>query len=417
MIRLLSILLVVCCVAGVSVGADDWPQFRGPNGQGHAVAKGLPASWGTATGGDNVAWKKAILGSGWSSPVIAGGKIYLTAAVPKGGGYDLTLHIVDAAKGALVKSIVVVNEPAKSARIHGKNSRASATPMIVGDRIYVHFGHMGTACLDLDGKVKWKQRIEYKPVHGNGGSPLVVGDKVIFSCDGAKDPFIIALHRDTGKIAWRTARTTTPKKKFSFGTPLAIKVNGKTQVISQGSGAVWAYDPDTGKEIWRARYGEGYSVVPRPVYGPKIDGGLLFVSSGFDRAGMHAIRPTGKGDVTGTHIAWSLTRGAPHTPSPLLVGEELYLFTDGGIASCVDAKTGDVHWKERVGKAFSASPILADGRIYIIDERGQAIVLKPGKVFEKPTVTDMKEKSFATFAAVDEALFVRTESHLYRIQK
>lgn len=414
-----TVIVIVVLLSGSLTHADDWLQFRGTDGQGHATAKNLPGTWavGAEANTGNVTWKKAIPGKGWSSPVIKDGKIYLTAALPMGNGNSLRLLIIDAVKGSLLNSIGVFDEAGSSPRIHSKNSHASSTPMIVGDRIYVHFGHMGTACLDLKGNVKWKNQIDYKPVHGNGGSPLIVGDKIIFSCDGAKDPFIIALNRDTGKEVWRTARTATVKKKFSFGTPLAIEVDGKTQVISQGSGAVVAYNPDNGKVIWQARYGEGYSVVPRPVYGANIDGGLLFVCSGFDRATLLAIRPTGKGDVTDTHVVWTLTRGVPHTPSPLLVGNELYLFADGGVATCVDAKSGDVHWKERVGKAFSASPIVADGRIYIIDERGTAVVLKPGKTFEKPTSIDMKEKAFATFAAVDEALFIRTEEHLYRIEK
>ncbi len=418
MIRSLTISVFIPVFLAAGVLGDDWPQFRGPSGQGHATVQGLPTTWGTSADDDHVTWKQPLPGKGWSSPVIANGKVYLTAAVPKSGGtYDLVLQIVDAKGGKLVKQVKLFEQGKGAPRGHSKNSYASATPVIQEDRIYVHFGHMGTACLDLAGNTKWRTTINYRPVHGNGGSPVVVGDKLIFSCDGARDPFIIALNTVDGKQAWRTARTTKPKKTFSFGTPLAIKVNGKTQVISQGSGGVVAYDPDNGKAIWTVRYGEGYSVVPRPVYAPDIDGGLLFVCSGFDRPVLYAIRPTGKGDITDTHVAWTLTRGVPHTPSPLLIGDALYLFADGGVASCVNAKTGDVHWRERVGRSYSASPIYADGKIYMINEQGEALVLKPGKTFVDPTKFDMKERAFATFAAVDDALFVRTEQHLYRIAK
>ena len=205
----------------------------------------------------------------------------------------------------------------------------------------------------------------------------------------------------------------TVKKTFSFCTPLVITVAGQTQVILPGSGAVVAYDPKDGREIWRARYGEGYSVVPRPVFSH----GLLFLSSGFDKPSMLAIRPDGQGDVTDTHIAWRIDKGSPNTPSALVVGDELYFISDAGIMTCADAKTGTVHWQERLGGGFSASPVFAAGRIYTQNEEGVGTVIKPGTNFVVLAKNDLKERSLASYALDENALYIRTAGHLYRVQE
>jgi outer membrane protein assembly factor BamB len=241
----------------------------------------------------------------------------------------------------------------------------------------------------------------------------VVGDALIFAADAASNPFIVALDKRDGALLWRKQRQTDASRKFTFSTPLPIFVNGSTQVISQASGAVIAYDPRDGREIWRARYGQGYSVVPRPVFGH----GLLFVPTGFDRANLLAIRPDGQGDVTDTHIVWSTSKSAPLTPSPLVIGDELYYIADAGVMSCVDAKTGSVHWQERIGGNFSASPICGEGKIYVQNEEGVATVLKASKTFEVLAKNELKERTLASWAVDDGALFIRTEKHLYRIQE
>jgi outer membrane protein assembly factor BamB len=236
------------------------------------------------------------------------GRLYLTTAVKPEDDSTLRLRALclDAATGQVLWERTLFEPDAgKAPRGHNKNSQASPTPLLEDDRLYVHFGHLGTACLDLDGKVLWSNRdIHYPPVHGNGGSPVIAGDVLVFSCDGASKPFVIAMDKRSGQERWRTPRATKVQKTFSFSTPLVITVNGAQQIISPGSGAVCAYDPKTGKELWRARYGEGYSVVPRPVFGH----GLVFVSSGFDRPVVMAIRPDGAGDVTDTHVAWRHTK-------------------------------------------------------------------------------------------------------------
>ena len=279
--------------------------------------------------------------------------------------------------------------------------------------MYVHFGPHGTACLDRRGKVVWRNdTLPYPPVHGGGGSAIIVEDALVFSCDGASDPFLVALNKHDGKVLWKVPRATQAKKQFSFATPLAITIKGRTQIISPGSGVVCAYAPEDGRELWRVRYGEGYSVIPRPVFAH----GLIFVSSGFDAPKVFAIRPDGTGDVTDTHIAWTTTKGAPNTPSMLVVGDELYMVSDAGVATCLDARTGQVHWNERVSGPCSASPIHAGGRIYIQDEEGVGTVIKAGKQFEKLATNPLGERTLASYAVGPGALFIRGEKHLFCIR-
>jgi outer membrane protein assembly factor BamB len=389
--------------------AQDWPEFRGPDGQGHSTAKNLPIEWSSTK---HVAWRTPLPGAGWSSPVLHAGHLYLTAAIPAGasGNQSLRALSLDAATGKIIWDQEVFAAPVS--RSHSKNSQASPTPIVRAGRIYVHFGHQGTACLDLAGKVLWRNdSLKYSPVHGNGGSPLLVDDLLVFSCDGASAPFVVALNAATGNVRWKTPRETLASRKFSFSTPLLAIVGNQQQIISPGSGAVSSYGLD-GRERWRVRYGEGYSVIPRPVFGH----GLLFIATGYDRPTLMAVRPGGTGDVTASHVAWTLTKGAPNTPSPLLVGDELYLVADSGVASCVDAKIGTIHWQERVCSNTSASPIFADGKIYIQDEQGLGVVLKPGKTFAKLAANSIGERTLASYAATDGALFIRGDKHLYRIQ-
>jgi outer membrane protein assembly factor BamB len=261
--------------------------------------------------------------------------------------------------------------------------------------------------------VVWRTtELKYPPVHGSGGSPILVDDLLIFSCDGSSDPFLVALDKKTGRVRWKTPRSLDAKKKFSFSTPLLIRVNGRPQVISQSSGAVYAYDPADGRELWRSRYDEGFSVVPRPVFAH----GLLFISSSFESPVTMAIRPDGTNDVTDTHVVWRLARAAPSTPSLLVVGDELYTVSDGGIASCLDARTGRVHWQERVGGDYSASPLFAEGRIYLQNENGIGVVLKPGTNFEVLARNDVGERTLASYAVTDGAFFIRGEKHLFRVE-
>jgi outer membrane protein assembly factor BamB len=410
---ILPLALAGAVLAGTPLHAEDWPEFRGPTAQGVSQTDNLPTQWSATK---NVAWKRQIPGLGWSSPVIAAGKIYLTTAAPVDNSKDLSLRVLclDAGDGKVLWNVEVFRpDNKKSPQIHSKNSHASPTPIVTPDRLYVHFGHEGTACLDLTGKVLWRYRDPYPPVHGAGGSPVLVDGFLVFSTDGLRERVVVALKADTGKVAWKTPRPGKPVKHFSFSTPLVIEVNGKKQIVSPSSDVVCAYDPATGKEIWHANYA-GYSVIPRPVFGH----GLVYVVTGYDAPGMIAVRPDGTGDVTDTHVKWSLTNNAPHTPSVLLAGDELYMVSDRGIASCLDAKTGEVHWSKRLpGKGYSASPILAGGKVYFLSEDGVGTVIKAGKAFEQVANNPLGEKTLASYAVADGALFIRSARHLWKIGK
>lgn len=407
--RSVAIALLICS----SVDAEEWPQFRGPSSNGVSDAKNVPSEWNAT---DHVKWKAPIPGSGWSSPVLSQGKLYLTTAVKeKDEAVSLRVVCVDAADGNIVWDVEVLRPtPEAVKQIHFKNSLASPTPVLSGDRLFVHFGHMGTAALDLKGNVVWRQTsLVFDPRHGNGGSPVLVDDLLVFNCDAFTDPFVVALDRATGEVRWRTPRFPTTHQQFSFSTPTVIDVGGQPQIISPGSGLVGAYDPRDGREIWRVHYDKGFSVVPRPVYAH----GLLFVATGYGKAKLLAIDPVhATGDATADHVAWTHEKGVPFTPSVLVVGDELYFVSDAGVASCLDARTHKVHWTKRLGGDFSASPIFADGRIYFLNENGVTTVIQAGTEYESIAKNALEERTLASPVPADDALYLRSESHLWRIE-
>jgi outer membrane protein assembly factor BamB len=403
---------VLALALALTLNAADWFQFRGPNGDGHSDAK-LVTEWDAKK---NVAWRKEIPGLGWSSPAVAKGKIYLSTAVSQGEGVSLRALCLDAKTGATVWDKEVFKQGADAPKIHKKNSHASPTAVIEGDNVYFHFGHAGTACLKAkDGSKVWAtQELKYKPQHGNGGSPIIADKLLVFSIDGTDVQMVAALDKASGKVAWKTPRENkTGASPFSFSTPILIEVGGQKQVVSAGSGCVMSLDPKNGKEIWRVSYGAGYSVVPKPVFA----NGLVYVCSGYNTPNVLAIKPDGKGDVTNTHVAFKVTKNAPHNPSPLVVGDSLYLISDGGVLSCLDAMKGTERWNERVGKAYSASPLYAGGLIYLLDETGNATVFKPGDSYEEVATNKLNERALASYGVDGNALLLRTEKALYRIEK
>jgi outer membrane protein assembly factor BamB len=279
-----------------------------------------------------------------------------------------------------------------------------------GDRVYVHFGAEGTAALSLSGEVLWRTRLPYKSQHGGGGSPALFRDLLIINCDASGDEaFVAALDTRTGKIKWRTNRRSPAEQAYS--TPLVIRVGDQDQVVSVGAFRAAAYDPATGAEIWRVSYGDGFSNVPRPIYGA----GLVFIATGFQQASLLAVRPDGRGDVTSTHVAWTARRAAPHTPSPVLAGNELYMVSDAGIASCLDATTGALHWQQRLGGNFSASPLYANDRLYFLSEEGVTTVVSPSTTFRQLARNELDGATLASMAVADRSIFVRSATHLYRL--
>jgi outer membrane protein assembly factor BamB len=389
--------------------AEEWPEFRGPTGQGHSAEHDIPIDWSESR---NVLWKTQLTGAGWSSPVVAGGKVWLTAAVKDRIGGSLHALAYDVATGRELVNTEVFRVRSVDP-LNPKNTRASPTPILDGDRVYVHFGADGTAALTTNGEIVWKTKFDYDSQHGDGGSPALYGDLLILNCDGDDVAFVVAIEKHTGKIRWRTARRQPSAQAYS--TPLVIRVGDRDEVISVGAYRAAAYDPATGREIWRVsypvRFPDGFSNIMRPVYGA----GLLFISGGFNIPSFIAVRPDGTGDVTRTHVAWTLMRGAPLTPSPLVVDGDLYLVNDSGIALCMDARTGETHWQRRLSGNYSASPVYADGRIYFLSEEGTATVIEPGHEFRELASNRLDGYTLASIAVSNGSIFIRSDTHLYRI--
>jgi outer membrane protein assembly factor BamB len=450
----LLVSLALCGAAPTTIsmpgGEFFWPQFRGPGGEGHVTQTGLPLEWTDAEGTTkNVAWKSPIPGLGWSCPVINGDQVWLTSAVefpkppkpveppapetsapaatpapsdaaaaapapppnPKPEVYapiSLRALCYDRESGKLMRDVEVfhIENPG---RIHKKNSHASPTPVLEGDKLYLHFGRHGTACITTAGEIVWKtQELVYEHRHGPGGSPVIFNDLLLISCDGTDVQYVVGLEKATGKIRWKSPR----EGRMAYTTPLLVDVDGKTQMISSGGDAVIGYEPATGKELWRCTY-DGYSLVPRPVIGH----GMVYICTGYDNPGLIAVRLGGSGDVTETHLAWEIKKAyAPRNASPILVGDELYIVSDNGIATCVDAKTGETVWQERLGGNFSASPVFVDGRIYLLDEDGKTHVIKPGKEFEKLAENVIDARTLASLSVAGKAFYLRTDTSLYRLE-
>jgi outer membrane protein assembly factor BamB len=417
-----------------AIPAAEWPQFRGPGGQGHATAVGLPDAWSES---ENVVWKTPLAGRGWSSPVIADNEIWLTTAVETpiseaekaerlkdntgnqpltvSGKLSLRAVCVDRRSGRILHDVELLTEP-RPQPTHAMNSFASPTPVLDRGRLYCHFGTHGTACLDTaTQEVAWTNReLVLNHENGAGSSPVLVGERLVFHCDGSDVQYIVGLDTRTGRVAWKADRSgqmnDNPQLKKAYGTPLVVELEGRPLLLSPASDWLYAYDPATGRELWKLSYGVlGFSIVPRPVAGH----GLLFMSTSFMQPQLLAIKLDAS---SGPSIAWRYTRQMPNVCSPLLVGDELYLVSDKGIATCLDAHTGKLHWTERLPGNYAASPILADGKIYIASREGQTTILAPGQTFRRVGSGQLAGSILASPAAVASALYIRTDKALYRIE-
>lgn len=400
------------------LGADPvndpspWPQFRGPGGQGQ-VDTAIPVAWSEQK---NVLWKTPLPGKSGSSPVIAGGKAWVTSSVPVAGrGLSLRVLGVDLRSGAIAHDVELF-ATAKPPVLHARNTPASPTPAVVGNMVVASFGSDGVGCVDVaTGKVMWRNetlKVEYES--GPGSSLVPYKGRVILPCDGADAQFVVALDAATGKIAWRTERTVAakrpPNERRAFSTPLVITVGKQDQVVIPGAQCVYSYDPETGKELWRVAY-TGFSNVPRPVFA----NGLVYVSSGFFNHEMMAIRPDGLGDVTTTHVAWRYKKGLPNVPSPVFAEGLLFMVADTGIATCLDAKTGELKWSERLPGSYTASPLVRGLTVYAFADDGKAVLFKAADAFEEVGRNTLDGRLQATPAAVDGSLIVRTDAALYRL--
>jgi outer membrane protein assembly factor BamB len=399
----------------------EWPQFRGPEGTGLSTGKGFPISWSETS---NVRWKTKLHGRAWSSPVVLGNQVWVTTASDK--GHELSAIALDRESGAVIHDLKLF-QVEKPQYAHPFNSYASPTPVIEPGRVYVTFGSPGTAAIDTKtGKLLWERRdFECNHFRGAGSSPILFGDLLLMHFDGSDHQFVVALDKKTGKTVWRTERSIDFKDlkpdgkpeadgdyRKAFATPHVITVAGKPVMISIGSKATYAYDPKTGKELWRVEERSNHSGSTRPLFGH----GLVFAPSGFATGQLLAIRPDGSGDVSESHVAWRLTKGVPKKPSLLLLGDLIFMISDNGIASAVEAKTGELVWTHRLEGNYSASPVAAEGRVYFFSEDGNATVIEAGREFKQLAQSTLPDGFMASPALAGKALFLRTRTHLYRIE-
>lgn len=400
-----------------------WPEFRGPAGDGHApAAKGLPTTWSET---ENIAWKTEIPHLGWSTPVSMNGSIWLTTATPEGNDF-FALH-VDERTGKVLfnQKIFHCDKPEPL----GNNMNCYATPSaaLEKDRVYVHFGSYGTACLDSHtGKVIWQRDdMPCRHYRGPSSSPVLFGDTVILTFDGADLQYLIALDKATGKTRWKTNRTVpwndedVPGQMARDGdlrkahsTPLIVKSGDSFLMLSSGAKASYAYDPKDGRELWQVRY-SGWSGAPVPV----VRDGLAYVITGFGKTELWAVRINGSGNVTDSHVAWKYENQVAKTASPILVNDLLYMISDEGIVTCVAADSGKQVWRERIGGKYAASPVFADGHLFFCSQEGKTTVLKPGSTFQPVSTNSLSAGFMASPAVLDDALLLRTKTHLYRVTK
>lgn len=431
---ILAVLLAT--FTGVAFAGDRFPEWRGVNGQGHAAAKNLPSQWSDSK---NVGWKVEIPGRGWSTPVIENGQVWLTTAVdvkaskaeearrrklstnsqPLRISSSVSCRVIgiDLNSGKVLRNVEVLSEKDPQ-YIHVQNTYATPTPVIENGRLYCHYGPSGTACYDIKAnKVLWTNRtLRVKHENGPGSSPILWRDLLIIHCDGIDKQYITALSKKTGKQVWKTMRSgklkENPQLKKSYATSLIVDVGGKPVLISPAADWLYGYEPATGKELWKISYGTlGFSNAGRPIAGD----GMVYTCTGYMRSQMLAIK-LGEEGATKPTVAWTFKRQVPNVSSPLLIGDEIYFASDNGVASCIDARTGKTHWTQRIGKKFWASPLYADGKIHFFSIDGITTVIKPGKEYQQLAKNKLEGEIFASAAAVDGALIVRTDKAVYCIR-
>ena len=431
---LLSALLTYSAVAD----SKSWPQWRGPDASGHGYPGTYPTKWSAE---ENLAWMAKIPGRGHSSAVHENGHIWITTAIETPASEEekeerlkeneglstvtvlseVSLRAVklDPKTGGILKNIEVIQKK-QPQWVHHLNSYASPSPVIGGNRLYLHFGAYGNACIDaVSGKIIWKNNQKELWVmleNGPGSSPIIWENLMIFHLDGSDKQSIVALFKDTGEIAWQSKRSgelkENPQLRKSYSTPIITNFNGQPILISCSADWVYGYNPRNGEELWKINYGIlGFSNVARPIVGH----GMFYISTCFMKAEIHAYKYEG---LDKPKLAWKMIKGAPKMPSPILVDKQLYVMNDGGILTCVDAISGDVEWRERVGGEFSASPTYANGLLYFSDREGKTTVVKPGSKLN--IVAENKIDGTAHMASItpyENSFLLRSKKGLYRIGK
>jgi outer membrane protein assembly factor BamB len=437
MLRMLVIFLVAIPV--ICADAADWPQFRGPSGDGRAEANNLPTTWG---GFEPPTWQAEIPGRGWSSPVVIGERVWLTTAeatalpalrrerklaesVYRDYRDQLQVHSsvtcyaveIAVATGELLRTIELFtcDDPPP---IHATNGYASPTPASDGQQLVCHFGSLGTACVEMaSGQVLWKQRLMFDEITGPGSSPALADGIVILPCDGADQQFVIGLNIATGETVWKTPRPKIDDPdgihRRAFSTALVIDHDGHKQAIVPGAQWAASYDASTGQELWRVNLGDCHALIPRPVF----HDGLVYVCTGYMKPQLWAIRMGGSGDVTQTHVAWKYDRQVPEISSPVAVGEEIYFVSSLGIGTCLDAKSGEQIWQHRLGGNYFASPLAADGKLYFTSREGVTTVVRPGREYHELGRNQLFGQTMASLAICGHSLLIRADRLLYCVGK
>jgi len=421
-----------------SHAADKWPEWRGPTGQGHSDATNLPVKWSET---ENVTWKTKIPGLGWSTPVIENGRVWVTTAIDRLASekdaairrktstnamplrvsdfVSLRAICVDFQTGKIIKDVEVMSEKYPQ-MIYIHNSYATPTPIIEDGKLYCYYGTLGMACLDTSTyEVLWTNRdLRVKHENGPGSSPVMWNDLLIFHCDGIDFQYIAALDKNSGKLVWKTDRSgkleEDPQKRKSYATPLVVNFAEHDQVISPAADWVYSYDPQTGRELWKLNYGQlGFSNSARPV----VSDDLIYICTGFPKSKLIAIGVEETDGNLKPVEKWRFDRQVPNVASLLRIGNQLYFASDRGVATCIDATTGETLWVKRIGQKFWAAPLFADGKIYFFDTNGTTTVIKPGRTYQHLATNKLPKEMLATAAAIDGALILRNSEALYRISE
>lgn len=411
----------------IAAAQVQWPEFRGPWGNGHVSPPGapqpigLPLQWSET---ENVRWKTAIHDRGWSTPAVLDGQVWLTTATLE--GHDFFAVCVDAATGRIRFDEPLFHCENPEPLGNNVNAYATPSPVVEAGHVYVHFGSYGTACLETQtGKVLWERKdLRCRHYRGPSSSPILFRNLLICTFDGADLQYVAALDKETGRTVWKTDRSAdwndanVPGQMARDGdlrkahsTPLIAEYNGAFQLLSTGAKAAYGYDPATGKELWKVHY-PAWSAAPRPVYHQ----GVGFFVTGHGQTELLAVRLGGRGDVTDTHVLWRVDSMVPRTASPILVDDLLYMVSDDGLVTCLESSTGKQVWRSRIGGTYAASPLYGDDRIYFFSQQGKTTVLKPGRTFQPLATNTLANGFMASPAVAGKALFLRTRTDLYRVE-
>lgn len=407
-------LAAVLCACG-AYAQGEWPDWRGPTADGQSDAAALPLHWSET---EHVVWKTGIHDLGHSTPVVWRDQIWLTTAGEDGS--VLYAMCMDSNSGKVLHDIEVFRVEAPQ-RINPINTYATPSAAIEEGRVYVHFGSLGTACIDTaSGEVLWRRSdLNCDHMQGPASSPILFEDLVILTIEGTDKQFMAGLNKRSGETVWLYERPADlytglqPVYLKSYQTPVIVDVEGQPQLISNGALLVTGHEPHTGKEIWRVRYRDD-STISRIITGE----GLLFINTGGNPGGsqLYAVRPGGAGDVTDSHVVWKKTEDAPHQSSPVLVDGLLYTLSDDGVLICAEAKTGDEVWSKRLRGKFGAALVTTGDRIYLSNTKGATTIIATGREYRELAVSQLDGELWASPAVTGNALLLRTKTHLYRIE-